>query len=94
MFDFGKLYATNGVVQMMDENSDFYNFVMRCLARYFNKDWGDLTADDIESNNQALETGETRIMGSYDCPENEDWKIWIITEYDRSITTILFPHEY
>ncbi len=94
MFNFGKLCATRSVLQIMDENSVFYNFVMKCLARYFSGDWGDLTAEDIESNNQAFNTNDTRIMGSYDCPINEDWKIWIITEYDRSVTTILFPHEY
>lgn len=38
-------------------------------------------------------TGDDRILAAYIHPEHPDWKIWIITEWDRSATTLLFPDE-
>lgn len=41
-----------------------------------------------------FERGDDRIFAAYEHPLHEDWKIWIITEWDHSVTTILFPSEY
>ena len=46
--------------------------------------------EDIEANSEALRNGE-RLFAAY---ETSEGKIWIITEADRSATTILFPDEY
>ena len=54
---------------------------------------GDLEPEDKELNDEALLNGD-RLVSAYEYPKHEDWKIWIITEWDRSATTILFPHEY
>ena len=90
-FDLGMIVNTIGVHNYANENVDNYNYVMRCFERYINCDWGEMCDEDKELNNEALTT-QDRIMASY---EKEGMpKIWIITEWDRSATTILFPSEY
>jgi hypothetical protein len=61
------------------------------LRRHRKGDWGDLVAADAESNEQALRYG-SRILSSYGPPDGG--KVWVITEADRSVTTILLPSEY
>lgn len=90
VFNLGKLVATGGVAYEMQENSNFEKFVRKSFSRHASGDWGDICEEDKASNDYALEHGE-RIFSAY---ENENTKIWIITEYDRSVTTILFPDEY
>jgi hypothetical protein len=80
---------TCGVASKM-EDSSFYNFVKHSLDKHFNGDWG--MSQDKEANDSALEHGDDRMMSVY---EQEGFpKIWIITEWDRSVTTVLFPEEY
>lgn len=55
--------------------------------------WGDVCDEDWESNNEALRTGD-RLLSAYWLDDAHTEKIWIITEADRSATTILFPEEY
>lgn len=62
------------------------------LARHIHGDWGDLYAEDLAANELALLTGN-RLLSSYTLPEGKG-KVWIITEADRSTTTILLPDEY
>jgi len=61
------------------------------LNRYTAGDWGDLCADDMKQNDKAIEEG-TRILASYDLGDED--KVWIITEWDRSVTTLLLPSDY
>lgn len=86
----GKLVATRGVAYEMQNNSEFANFVQKSFYRHYLGDWGDICEEDKALNDEALECGE-RLFSAY---ENIDTKIWIITEGDRSATTILFPDEY
>ena len=60
--------------------------------KHINGDWGDLCKEDKALNDSALANGNDRILSSY--TNENDVKIWIITEWDRSVTTILFPEEY
>jgi hypothetical protein len=62
------------------------------LARHIHGDWGDLGAEDPATNELALLTGK-RLLSSYNLPDERS-KVWIITEADRSVTTILLPEEY
>ncbi|CAB3741908.1 hypothetical protein LMG22037_06545 [Paraburkholderia phenoliruptrix] len=62
------------------------------LARHIHGDWGDLSAEDLASNELALLTGK-RLLSSYNLPDGSG-KVWIITEADRAVTTILLPDEY
>ncbi|WP_446333221.1 hypothetical protein [Burkholderia pseudomallei] len=62
------------------------------LARHIHGDWGDLSVQDATANELALLTGK-RLLSSYDLPDGQG-KVWIVTEADRSMTTILRPDEY
>lgn len=62
------------------------------LVRHASGDWGDVSQEDAALNNEALVDG-TRILSSYKLRDGET-TIWIITEADRSVTTILLPSEY
>ena len=61
------------------------------LRRHLNGDWGDLCDEDRRSNDAALKNGD-RLFSSYQLAP--DLKLWIITEWDRSVTTLLLPSEY
>lgn len=89
-FPIGKIYLTRGVNDMIAEDVAFAAFVLKSIQRHCAKDWGDLTSDDKQANDMALVEG-TRILSAY---IQEAYKIWIITEADRTTTTILFPEEY
>ncbi len=54
-------------------------------------DWGELDQEDIDENNRALQHG-SRLFSSYHSSTRV--KFWIITEWDRSVTTVLMPSEY
>lgn len=87
-FQLGKTYATAGVAAWAE----------RCgidLSRYMRRhhcgDWGDLDADDKQANEDALSNG-TRIFSAYHLTAGR--KIYIITEHDRSMTTVMLAEEY
>jgi len=65
--------------------------VNTCLMRHRNKDWGDLDKEDSKQNDEALINGDNRLFSSYWIGDEE---LWIITEWDRSVTTILLPKDY
>jgi hypothetical protein len=83
----GKVVATPGALKLLTEvgGSPF-----DLLARHATGDWGDLCAFDRRQNEIALREGY-RIFSSYDVSAE---RVWIITEADRSVTTILLPEEY
>ena len=85
----GKVVMTQDIARFMDEK-EFYMKVMECLNRHVSGDWGSVCEEDKAENDRALESGD-RILSAY---ETSHGKIWIITEWDRSVTTILFPSEY
>lgn len=61
------------------------------LARHIHGDWGDLSVEDLAENEVALLTGR-RLLSSYELSGGN--KAWILTEADRSVTTILLPEDY
>lgn len=65
--------------------------VFKLLNRHACGDWGDLSDEDRQQNNLAAVTGQ-RVLSSYPLPTGQ--KIWIITEWDRSATTVLLPDDY
>jgi len=65
--------------------------VMKALQRHAAKDWGDCRPDDWQANDQALLDG-SRLFSVYH--DRAGVRFWIITEADRSATTILLPSEY
>ncbi|MCU1295908.1 MAG: hypothetical protein JWO91_186 [Acidobacteriaceae bacterium] len=61
------------------------------LARHAQGDWGELEPEDIEENQFSLKNG-FRVLSSYQTASGT--KLWIITEADRSVTSLLLPDEY
>jgi hypothetical protein len=91
-FQTGGLYMTRGISDKAAENAAFAQFVNRSLARYLAGDWGEMDAGDKRLNDAAIADPDGgRVFAAY---KNDQWKIWIITEADRSATTVLFPDEY
>lgn len=84
---------TRGVADLEQSDRGFAVFVNDALRRYISRDWGDTCEEDSRANDEALKDGE-RILAEYRHPIRADWRILIITEWDRSVTTILFPDEY
>ena len=90
-FDLGIIVNTIKVHNFISQSEQNYDYVMKCFDRYISGDWGEMCEEDKIANDEALIT-EDRILASYE--EKDMPKIWIITEWDRSSTTILFPSEY
>jgi hypothetical protein len=88
-FRAGQLVMTAGVNDLVQRGA--LNPVPY-LRRHLDGDWGDLCNDDKRQNDAALKSGEDRLFSSYQVAP--DLKLWIITERDRSVTTLLLPSEY
>ena len=87
LFSLGNIYATSGAIETMNESGQD---VAQLLRRHVSGDWGDLDSEDKQANDDALKCG-ARIFSAYGEGEK---KLWVITEWDRSATTILRPDEY
>ena len=82
----GQTVITPGAIAVL-ANTD----VLNALARNAAGDWGDVCSEDRFANEQALRTG-ARLLSAYRTCEGV--KFWVITEADRSVTTVLLPEEY
>lgn len=91
LFKIGEVVATKRVNERMEKSQAFDLFCRRSLVRHIHGDWGSVSKLDKRSNDEAVYYGD-RILSVY--PFGAEDKIWIITEADRSHTTILFPDEY
>ncbi len=87
-FPLGNIAITPGALEALATANQSASMF---LARHASGDWGDLGEDDRQENEEAIEAG-VRILSSYRTYSDE--KIWVITEADRSLTTILLPEEY
>lgn len=87
LFPLGRIVATRGVLMHLEREgvaADPY------LDRHVRGDWGDVPREDAEANQYAVLVG-ARILSSYLIAGE---RVWIITEADRNVTTLLFPSEY
>jgi hypothetical protein len=83
----GRVLATPGALEALDEAGEY---PFGYLSRHAAGDWGDLCAFDRKENARSLRYG-WRVLSSYEVGEG---RVWVITEADRSVTTILLPEEY
>ncbi len=93
-FKLGQVCVTCGVNNLMAENTEFAKFVHRCFTRFIGCDWGDMCESDRLQNEEALKNNDNRLFAAYEHVGHPEWRLWIITECDRSATTALFPNEY
>ena len=92
-FNLGFVVCTSSIDEMMVEDSQFKSFVNDTLLnKYMLGDWGYTCQEDAKANDDAVKNGDDRILAVY--KYSSKITIWIITEWDRSVTTILFPDEY
>jgi hypothetical protein len=87
-FNPGRVLATPGALAALQEQGRAPHAL---LLRHLRGDWGDVSPGDARLNDQALIHGD-RLLSSYGIGGDE--RIWIITEADRSATTVLLPSEY
>ncbi len=86
-FPLGQIVATPGALAALDEAA--IN-AADLLVRHQSGDWGSVPPEDARENDMAVISG-CRILSSYPAGSS---RIWIITEADRSYTTLLLPEEY
>lgn len=87
-FPLGQVVMTRGVSELVGLGR--VNPIA-LLHRHASGDWGEMDAEDIATNRRGVKHGG-RLMSSYELAPN--LKVWIITEWDRSVTTLLLPSEY
>jgi len=85
-FKHGRLLITAAARDRLDAQEVFV-----ALGRHLDGDWGELSKDDCERDDLALEEGH-RLLSAY--RDRNGFKFWIITEGDRSQTTVLLPEDY
>lgn len=87
-FELGQVVATPAVLKALEESGQDVAFF---LEKHASSDWGDVCPDDQRANDQALRDGG-RLVSLYMTLRGE--AILIITEYDRSVTTLMLAEEY
>jgi hypothetical protein len=88
LFDLGQLVATPGALAALEKSGQT---LMEFLSRHVTGDWGEIPEEDRKENQFSLENG-FRLMSCYRTTANE--VVWVITERNRSHTTLLRPDEY
>jgi len=87
-FPLGQIVATPGALAALEKSSEEPGTF---LTRHACGDWGDLSEEDREENEFSLVHG-LRLLSTYTLKNGD--KLWIISEADRSSTTLLLPNEY
>jgi len=88
LFPAGQIVATPGALALLAQAQ---KTPLEFLSRHLRGDWGDLCQEDKTENELSLKHGY-RLMSSYRINEGET--LWVITEADRSATTMLLPSDY
>jgi hypothetical protein len=85
-FSLGQIVATPNALNHISQDE-----MLNALSRHVRGDWGTLDPEDREANESALKRGG-RLFSAYHSTQNV--KFWIISECDRSVTTVLLPEDY
>ena len=91
-FELGQILETPTIRQLRYESNEFNDFVRKSFERHCDGDWGDLCKEDKQLNDNGLKRGDDRLFSKYNYKNGVS--IYVITEWDRSATTVLFPEEY
>lgn len=86
LFPIGRMLITSNAQAILPTDE-----VLSALGQHSNGDWGDVGEEDWATNERALKEGE-RLLSAYKTAKGV--KFWIITEADRSVTTVLLPEDY
>jgi hypothetical protein len=88
LFSLGQVVGTPGALEALQQAEQE---AVELLARHIWGDWGDLPDEDREENELSLQRG-LRLFSAYELSTGV--RVWVITEWDRSVTTLLLPSEY
>jgi hypothetical protein len=92
LFSLGRIVATPGALSLISEPR-----LRQCLYWHQHGDWGLVCEEDAAENDKSVNAG-LRILSCYAIDPTQlaegDNRIWILTEADRSVTTVLLPNEY
>ncbi|APP99937.1 DUF6094 domain-containing protein [Pseudomonas syringae] len=88
--ELGRVMVTHSVQSLLQNSS---LDVRQYLRRHATGDWGEISNDDWDSNQQAL-SADGRLFSGYDIDAEDETRLWIITESDRSATTVMLPSDY
>ena len=94
-FSLGTIVVTRGLAETIEAAGETLGAVcLPLLGRHVSGDWGEVCGEDAQANEDALKQ-DLRLVSAYTIKlAGESHKIWIITEWDRSATTILLPEDY
>ena len=81
---------TRGIAGAVERSESLAAGVLEALRRHRGGEWGEVCADDASANDWSLTHGERLLI----CYTIAGKRVWIITERDRSATTVLYPSEY
>ncbi len=91
-FELGRVVCTPGVHHLIESGKISKDWLLHFVERHQHGDWGDhVCAEDEAVNEEALILGH-RLFSSYIVVDTQ--RMWVITEADRSVTTLLLPREY
>jgi len=85
-FPAGRLFATPGALEALSQAD-----IQEAIRRHLAGDWGDVSHTDRAENEAALRNGD-RLLSAYRTSAGQ--RFWVLTEADRSVTTVLLPEEY
>lgn len=85
MFELGQIVTTHRIAKTLG-----FDKIAALISRHHQGDWGDICDDDKHLNQQALNEKD-RILSAYQVGDD---RVYIITEWDRSVTTVLYSDEY
>lgn len=88
-FPLGRLVATPAAIEALETPEA----LLALVRRHASGDWGDVCDEDADANNEALRLGN-RVLSAYNMVGASEWSVWVITEADRSVTTVLLPSDY
>jgi len=89
--ELGKFSFGSGAINLLlSEGLDLSEILSEMIVRHSVGDWGEVCKEDWQENNRAAANGD-RILSAYTVTNR---KFWVITEWDRSVTTVLLPEEY
>ena len=86
LFPLGRLVITPAALEVLNSDDIAKSLLLHSLCS-----WGDLDPEDLQANEEALKNGG-RLLSAY--TDRNKRRFWIITEADRSVTTILLPEDY
>lgn len=87
-FATGQIVATPGALHLLEQHAIL---PIQLVARHVRGDFGIVPEEDADSNRSAIKHGNARILSSYQIGAG---RVWLITEWDKSLTTLLLPDDY